>query len=117
MMFRLNGIDPGAAGDAWRTIPMLMEKAEAAGTHRFPRKAAIVRPQRSAIEWRVNFTQLAREDGTAVSGIDPDQMTRGEIEGRRQAVQGLNSCARCPGSKNPTSSTCRRSSAFAKPGA
>src|SRR3981189_1894670 len=61
MMFRLNGIDPQKAGDA--------------GTHKFPRKAAIVRPQRSQIEWRVNFTQLAREDGTAVSGLDPDEMT------------------------------------------
>src|SRR5882757_2062851 len=27
MMFRLNGIDPEKAGDAWRTIPALMEKA------------------------------------------------------------------------------------------
>src|SRR5437588_8589499 len=87
MMVRLHGIDPEKAGEAWRTIPALMEKAEAAGTHRFPRKTAIVRPQRSAIEWRVNFTQLAREDGTAVSGIEPDDLTRGEIEGRRQAVQ------------------------------
>src|SRR5229473_7158134 len=60
MMFRLNGIDPEKAGDAWRTIPALMEAAEAAGTHHFPRKGAIVRPQRSQIEWRVNFTQLAR---------------------------------------------------------
>ncbi len=30
MMFRLNGIDPDKAGDAWRTIPALMEQAEAA---------------------------------------------------------------------------------------
>jgi ribulose 1,5-bisphosphate synthetase/thiazole synthase len=52
MMFRLNGIDPVKAGEAWRTIPELMEKAEASGTHHFPRKAAIVRPQRSQIEWR-----------------------------------------------------------------
>src|SRR4030088_656927 len=44
MMFRLNGIDPEKAGDAWRTIPALMEQAEAAGTHKFPRKAANVRP-------------------------------------------------------------------------
>jgi hypothetical protein len=97
MMFRLNGIDPEKAGDAWRTIPALMEQAEAAGTHRFPRKTAIVRPQRSAIEWRVNFTQLAREDGTAVSGIDPDQMTRGEIEGRRQALQAFEFLRTVPG--------------------
>ncbi len=86
MMFRLNGIDPEKAGDAWRTIPALMEKAEASGTHHFPRKAAIVRPQRSPIEWRVNFTQLAREDGAAINGLEPDDLTRGEIEGRRQAV-------------------------------
>ncbi|WOH65998.1 FAD-dependent oxidoreductase [Bradyrhizobium sp. BWA-3-5] len=97
MMFRLNGIDPDRAGDAWRTIPALMEKAEAAGTHRFPRKTAIVRPQRSQIEWRVNFTQLAREDGSAVSGIDPDQMTRGEIDGRRQAVEAFEFLRTVPG--------------------
>src|SRR4051812_3269655 len=97
MMFRLNGIDPEKAGDAWRTIPALMEKAEASGTHRFPRKAAIVRPQRSQIEWRVNFTQLAREDGTAVNGLEPDQMTRGEIEGRRQAVQAFEFLRTVPG--------------------
>src|SRR5438132_6443152 len=86
MMFRLNGIDPEKAGDAWRTIPALMEKAEAAGTHHFPRKTAIVRPQRSAIEWRVNLTQLAREDGTAVSRMHHDPMTRGECI-RRQLEQ------------------------------
>jgi hypothetical protein len=97
MMFRLNGIDPEKAGEAWRTIPALMEKAEAAGTHKFPRKAAIVRPQRSQIEWRVNFTQLAREDGTAVSGLDPDEMTRGEIEGRRQAVNAFEFLRTVPG--------------------
>jgi hypothetical protein len=97
MMFRLNGIDPEKAGDAWRTIPALMEKAEAAGTHRFPRKAAIVRPQRSQIEWRVNFTQLAREDGRAVNGLEPDEMTRGEIEGRRQAVQAFEFLRTVPG--------------------
>src|ERR1700750_66051 len=62
MMFRLHGIDPAKAGDGWRTIPDLMEKAVSAGTHTFPRKGAIVRPQKSGIEWRVNFTQLARQD-------------------------------------------------------
>lgn len=86
MMLRLNGIDPAKAGEAWRTIPQLMEKAVAAGTHRFPRKSAIVRPQKSGIEWRVNFTQLAREDGHAINGIEPDDLTRGEIEGRKQAL-------------------------------
>jgi hypothetical protein len=97
MMFRLNGIDPEKAGDAWRTIPALMEKAEAAGTHHFPRKAAIVRPQRSQIEWRVNFTQLAREDGTAINGLEPDDLTRGEIDGRRQALDAFNFLRTVPG--------------------
>ena len=89
MMFRLNGIDPAKAGDAWRTIPQLMEQAEAKGTHKFPRKAAIVRPQRSQIEWRVNFTQLKRSDGSAINGLEPDDLTRGEIDGRRQARRRL----------------------------
>lgn len=97
MMFRLNGIDPDKAGDAWRTIPALMAEAEAAGTHRFPRKAAIVRPQRSAIEWRVNFTQLARADGTAINGLEPDDLTRGEIDGRRQALEAFNFLRIVPG--------------------
>jgi ribulose 1,5-bisphosphate synthetase/thiazole synthase len=97
MMFRLNGIDPEKAGDAWRTIPALMEQAEAAGTHHFPRKAAIVRPQRSAIEWRVNFTQLSREDGTAINGLEPDDLTRGEIDGRRQALNAFNFLRTVPG--------------------
>jgi hypothetical protein len=97
MMFRLNGIDPERAGEAWRTIPALMEKAEVGGAHHFPRKAAIVRPQRSQIEWRVNFTQLAREDGTAINGLEPDDLTRGEIEGRRQAVQAFEFLRTVPG--------------------
>ena len=100
MMFRLNGIDPAKAGDAWRTIPGLMEQAEAAGTHKFPRKSAIVRPQKSQIEWRVNFTQVTRKDGGAISGIDPDQMTRGEIEGRRQAVDAFAFLRTVPGFEN-----------------
>ncbi|MBR0826593.1 FAD-dependent oxidoreductase [Bradyrhizobium manausense] len=97
MMLRLNGIDPVRAGDAWRTIPQLMEQATAAGTHRFPRKSAIVRPQRSGIEWRVNFTQVAREDGHAINGIEPDDLTRGEIEGRKQALAAFEFLRTVPG--------------------
>src|ERR1700750_47086 len=97
MMFRLNGIDPAKAGDAWRTIPLAMEKAEAKGTHKFPRKGAIVRPQRHAAEWRVNFTQLKRSDGSAINGLEPDDMTRGEIDGRRQAGPAFEIFATGPG--------------------
>jgi hypothetical protein len=100
MMFRLNGIDPEKAGDAWRTIPALMEQAETQGTHKFPRKGAIVRPQKSGIEWRINFTQLKRDDGTAINGLEPDDLTRGEIEGRRQAVNAFDFLRTVPGFEN-----------------
>ena len=99
MMFRLNGIDPQKAGDAWRTIPALMEQAEARG-HKFPRKGAIVRPQKSQIEWRVNFTQLKREDGSAINGLEPDDLTRGEIDGRRQAILAFEFLRTVPGFEN-----------------
>ncbi len=56
-----------------------------------------MRPQRSQIEWRVNFTQLARADGTAINGLEPDDLTRGEIEGRRQAVNAFNFLRTVPG--------------------
>ena len=84
MMFRLNGVDPDAAGEAWKTIPALMEEAEKHGTH-FPRKGAIVRPMKHETEWRVNVTQLKTGNGRALDGTDAVELTIGEIEGRRQA--------------------------------
>jgi FAD dependent oxidoreductase len=82
-MFRINGVDPVEAGRAWELIPTLMEEAEKEG-RRFPRKKPIVRPQRNPIEWRANLTQIKNPDGSAVSGIDAEQLSYGEIEGRRQ---------------------------------
>ena len=76
MMFRLNGVDPAAAGEAWTTIPALMEEAERRGAQ-FPRKGAIVRPQKNPIEWRVNVTQMKKPDGSALDGTDADELTRG----------------------------------------
>ncbi len=82
-MFRINGVDPAKAGRAWESIPTLMEEAEKQG-RRFPRKKPIVRPQRNPIEWRANLTQIKNPDGTAVNGVDFEQLSYGEVEGRRQ---------------------------------
>src|SRR5215207_2655739 len=84
MMFRLNGVDPRAAGEAWTTIPALMDEAERRGV-KFPRKGAIVRPMKNPIEWRVNVTQMKGPDGQALDGTDANELSAGEIEGRRQA--------------------------------
>ena len=84
LMFRVNGVDPKAAGEAWNTIPELMRAAERRGT-RFPRRGAIVRPQRNPIEWRVNVTQVASPNGRALNGSDAVELSAGEIEGRKQA--------------------------------
>lgn len=85
MMFRLNGVDAEKAADAWRTIPALMDEAAKRGVT-FPRKGAIVRPQKHSIEWRVNVTQVKNEDGRAVDATDARELSRGEIDGRRQAI-------------------------------
>src|SRR5919201_535706 len=83
MMYRIGGVDPARAGNAWETIASRMEEAERAG-RRFPRKKPIVRPQPNPVEWRADLTQLRNPDGSAVSGIDAAQLAWGEAEGRRQ---------------------------------
>ncbi|MBK6007490.1 FAD-dependent oxidoreductase [Ramlibacter ginsenosidimutans] len=83
-MFRVNGVDPQRAGKAWEAIPKLMAQAESEGRYRFPRKGAIVRPQKSGIEWRVNLTQLANAQGNAMNGVDATELSEAEVLGRRQ---------------------------------
>ena len=63
-----------------------MDEAEKAGTHTFPRKKPIVRPQRNPLEWRANLTQLRTEDGGAIDGTNVDELTRGELIGRQQVL-------------------------------
>ncbi len=96
-MFRINGVDPEAAGQAWLTIPELMAQAEADGRFSFPRKGAIVRPQKNPIEWRVNITQLHKADGTAIDGIDAASLTEGEIQGREQVRETFRFLRTVPG--------------------
>ena len=95
-----------------------MDDAERRGV-KFPRKGAIVRPQKNPIEWRVNVTQMKRPDGSALDGTDADELTAGEIDGRRQVhavlripqARGAGLRRRLCG-RHP-----RRKSAFAKPAA
>ena len=89
LMFRVGNVDAARAGDAWRTIPERMDEAERAGDYRFPRRGAIVRPQKHAYEWRVNVTQLRNADGSAADGTDAWSLSAGEQEGRRQIVEYL----------------------------
>jgi hypothetical protein len=84
-MFRINDVAPDAARQrVWEKIPAIMEDVSARTGQKFPRKGPIVRPQRHESEWRANLTQVANSSGVAVSGIDVDELTRGEVEGRRQ---------------------------------
>ena len=82
-MYRVGGVDAQKAGKAWETLPALMDEAEKGG-RRFPRKKPILRPQPNPSEWRANLTQIRNPDGSAVSGIDAEQLSFGEVEGRRQ---------------------------------
>ena len=98
LMFRVGNVDAVRAGEAWKTIPERMAAAVAAGEFVFPRRGAIVRPQKHPTEWRVNVTQLRNADGSAVDGTDARSLSAGEVEGRRQAVDYLRFLrARVPG--------------------
>lgn len=89
LMFRVNSVDPERAGDAWNSVGTLMAEAEREG-RRFARRSPILRPQKDPREWRVNVTQLANPDGSAVDGTDAWQLSRAECEGRRQVVDFFN---------------------------
>lgn len=88
-MFMINGVDAERADRAWELIPKLMEEAERKG-RRFPRKGAIVRPQKNPVQWRANATQIRNPDGSPVDATDAAQLSRAEIEGRRQCWEVFN---------------------------
>jgi hypothetical protein len=89
-MFRVTGVDAAralaAVGD-FGAIDRLM--AEAADRYRFPRRGAILRPQKDPSEWRVNVTQLRGPTGLAMNALDAAELSAGELEGRRQVVEYL----------------------------
>jgi hypothetical protein len=89
LMFRVGNVDAERAGEAWKTIPELMDAVSASGEFTFPRRGAVVRPQKRAYEWRVNVTQLKDKDGTPTDGTNVRSLTDGELEGRRQIVDYL----------------------------
>jgi hypothetical protein len=83
-MFRVNNVAPAAAETSVRDIDALMTMAERQSNEPFPRRGVIVRPQKNPIEWRANVTQVRNAHGRAVDATDADQLSAGEIEGRRQ---------------------------------
>jgi hypothetical protein len=89
-MFRVGGVDAERAMTAigaFGAIDALMR--DAADRYDFPREGAIVRPQRNRSEWRVNVTQVANAQGRAVDATDAQQLSAGEVEGRRQVIEYL----------------------------
>jgi hypothetical protein len=87
-MFRVQGVDPAKAGDAWNHFGEWMAQAEAKG-RRFPRKSPIIRPQKNPSEWRANVTQLSRANGEPIDGTDVLQLSAAELQGRAQIVDFL----------------------------
>ena len=89
-MCRIGNVDAEralAAIGEFKAIDALM--TQAAERYRFPRRGAILRPQRNPREWRANVTQLANEHGQAADATDALQFSAAEVEGRRQIVEYL----------------------------
>ncbi len=87
-MFRIGQVDAAralAAVGSFGAIDALMDAA--ADRYAFPRRGAILRPQRNPAEWRANVTQLRNEHGRAVDATDARQLSAAETEGRRQIVE------------------------------
>lgn len=87
-MFRIGNVDAARAQAAigeFKAIDKLMEQA--ASRYDFPRRGAILRPQRNPREWRANVTQLRNAEGRAVDATDAVQLSAAEVEGRRQIVE------------------------------
>jgi len=91
-MFRVGHVDAepalAAVGD-FKAINELMAQSEERdpGRYQFPRKGAILRPQKNPAEWRANVTQIRNAEGKAMDATDARQLSEGELEGRRQITE------------------------------
>ncbi|MBO9515834.1 MAG: FAD-dependent oxidoreductase [Variovorax sp.] len=91
-MFRIGHVDAGralAAVGEFKAINDFMAKARERdpGAYRFPREGAILRPQIDPREWRANVTQIRNARGDAMNGVDAQELSDGEVEGRRQIAE------------------------------
>lgn len=91
-MFRIGHVDAApalAAVGEFKAINDLMEQSEIRhpGRYRFPRKGAILRPQKNPAEWRANVTQIRNAADMAMDATDARQLSEGELEGRRQIIE------------------------------
>lgn len=91
-MFRIGHVDAALALPAvgeFNAINELMDKArrDHPGRYRFPREAAILRPQIDPSEWRANITQIANAQGLAMNAVNALELSAGELEGRRQILE------------------------------
>ncbi len=91
-MFRVGHVDAAralAAVGEFSAINQLMDDSElrAPGRYRFPRKGAILRPNKNPSEWRANVTQIRNAAGMAMDATDARQLSDGELEGRRQITE------------------------------
>ena len=88
-MFRVGHVDAPlalAAVGEFTAINARMGQAQLdkPGKYQFPRQGAILRPQRNPTEWRANVTQIGNAQGKAMDATDAQQLSDGELEGRRQ---------------------------------
>ncbi|MDO9357729.1 MAG: FAD-dependent oxidoreductase [Polaromonas sp.] len=91
-MFRVGHVDAPralAAVGEFSAINNFMDAAEQRkpGQYRFPRKGAILRPNKNPAEWRANVTQIRNAQGMAMDATDARQLSDGELEGRRQITE------------------------------
>ncbi len=102
MMFAMQGVEIGEVlGAGPDRLLEVIEAAQEAGEFQPSRLGGNIIPTLRGGEVYVAMTRVANPDGTPVDACDPDQLTRGELAGRRHVVE----CAellkrRMPGFQN-----------------